>query len=713
MNRFKVDKTIISRIFAATGVLLFVAVFFFIAFEKEEAKRETEKLPEAEEILGKEREHEFKAGLFLFEKENLKVIHHSEVPGEVSFGSMAISIPGGWTAEERMDEEGFNRCVLVDNHSESEDQGIRAHHPYYEHEIEILPYQVLQFPEDQLAFLYELMHYFGFQSADNLTEEEVLPERGTWLLASEDSESHMREYLVCSRTESGGGEIFKIRESEYVSLQEGVVESLQDYLSCSLITLGEDRTVLSRISSGDSDEFQIFNWNSGDELLVRTHKLRDDEGVVDTAVVSVFDANTLDMVSEFYRDYYAGAMVVMDIDQDGMEDFLTGTAFSSDYCGYIWNQDKREFECYSKEELLAQYGEFYLEETHEIKKEALIPERLITFLAENMQEGTENLFEALIPYECGEKLSEEEVGKIAEKNDEIKTECLAIGAYHGEGNFVKTDADNDGIEDIYLEKYTGGTLYLVDRMLFKGYGGDRYEKTYEDDGIHQDFRFIRWEGKAYLIRTTFDFDKKIDNGVYVQRFDGGVLTDEMWISFTVRDKTKADYSEVSWTADEKYRELAGKLAGFERVTTRETTPEGGYYEEEKQPTGSGEVYFESKNYPWQSDIDNDGEAECYMKYIWYPSNYGTRKKLMLNFEEEDFLQEGLEEAIGLEDDAAGCEAETLVWVDETEFGNITYVLYEDGLFDFYICGYYISPEQIEKILRVDFKFRKEVSIRDK
>ena len=682
-------KTIIPRILAATGVIISVAVLFGIAFEqtKESSNKEIVK--------------------------NVEVVYSNENQKKICFGSMKITLPEGWKAEERIDEEGFNRCVLIDAHSESENSDLRGHHIYYEHEIEIIPYEVLRFPETQLEFLSDLMHYFGFRSVENLMMRDIQPRNSIWLFETEDYEKCIREYFVFSRTGSGCGEIFEIKESSSVSPQEGIVESFRDYLLDSLITLGDDQTGLPLISSGDKDEFRIFNRDSENELLVGTHAVRDDEGIVDTAIVSVFEASTLDKISEFYRDYYPGVIVLMDIDKDGMEDFLTGMAFTSDYEGYIWNQDKQEFECYSKEELLSMYGEFYLEEPlDEVDEEALIPESLIAFISENLQEGTENLSEAMLPFECGEMLSEEEVKEIAEETDEIKVECLKIGAYYGEGNFLKVDADNDGIEDIFLEEYTGGTLYLVDRMLFRGCENGSYEKTYEDDGIHQKFRFIRWEEKNYLIRTTFNFDQKVDDGVYVQSFDGGELADEKWINLTIKDKTRADYAEVSWIADEKYRELAENLTSFERLITQETTAEGGYYEEEKQPVGSGETYSDSEDYPWQSDINNDGEAESYIKYIWYPSNYGMRKRLAFNFEGEDILQERVEEFIDNEDGIAGYGTETLMWVDETEFGKITYILYEDGLFDFYVCGYYISPEQIEKVLQVDFKFKQEATVRE-
>lgn len=703
MNRRLMDQSILFRILAATGVMISVAVLF--GFALKQAKESSPSLKLRPFLLEIEYAQNESSGMDYVEQ-------NVEEQRKISFGSMHITLPEGWNAEERTDEEGLNRCVLIDVHSKSENSDFWGHHPYYEHEIEIIPYEVSQLPETQLEFLLDLMHYFGFRSVDCLMKQDIQPQDNIWLFETEDYENYMREYFVFSETGSGNGELFQIRESSSISPQEGVVESFRDYLLNSLITLGDEGVVLPPSPYLESKSFQILNIDSANELLLKTNQEKNSEGIVDMATVSVFDADTLNKISEFICEDTMPVTVVIDINGDGLEDFLTRNAFSSDYDGYIWNQEKQEFECYSKEELLSEYGEFYIEKSGAIDEEAMIPEDFTAFLAENLQEGTENLSETLRPFECGKKLSEEEVKGLAEENDEIKAECRQIGAFYGEGNFIRVDADNDGIEDIYLEKYTGGTLYLVNRMLFKGYGGDLYEKTYEDDGIHQDFRFIRWGGKAYLIRTTFDFDQKTDNGVYVQKFDGGVLTDEMWISLTVKDKTKADYVEVSWIADEKYRELAEELAGFERMITRETTPEGGYYEEEKQPTGSGEVCSELENYVWQSDIDNDGEAECYIKYIWYPSNYGTRKNLMFNFEEEDSLQERLEEVIDNEDGVTGYGTELLLWVDETEFGNITYVMFEDGLFDFHIYGYYISAEQIEKVLKVDFRFEQEVNIRD-
>lgn len=644
-------KTTAPRILQAAEVILSVAVVLCIACSLEKAPLgkeaqgaappgiDSDCVVESEEVLEEKAASEFELTPILLdvqyteteahEGRKFGINEHIASQGEIRFGNMTITLPEGWKVEERCDEDGLNRCVLIDSHSESENPALK-HHLYYEHEIEILPYEAFGIPKDQTEFFSVMMGYFGFQSVDNLMEKNIQPSESLWLFETKDYERNMREYFVYAGTRSDKGEIFRIRESSSIAFDDGGIECFRDYCKYSLVKIGEKEIDPPH---GTGERFQTLNAGFTSRLSL-TVKAEKNEGVS-------------------------------------------------------------------------------AEESDEISMEAIIPENFTAFISENLQKGTESLSSALSSMECGEMLPEEEVKKLSEKNDEIKVECLEIGAY-GEGKFIKIDADNDGIEDIYLEEYTGGTLYLVERMLFKGYEDGSYKKTYDEDyGIHQEFQFIRWEGKNYLVRETFNFDQKVDDGVYVQSFDNGILADEKRVSLTVRDKTKADFTEITWIADEKYRELAEGITSFVRPIEYVTAQLGRDKEEEKQPAGSGETSPDNEEETWQSDIDNDGEIENYLKQVWYPSNYGMRKRLELQFTDDERLQGRLEELIDSEDRKLGYTAETLMWVDKTEFGNVTYLLYEDGLYDFYICGYIISPEQIEKILRVDFTFKNEVTVEER
>lgn len=52
------------------------------------------------------------------------------------------------------------------------------------------------------------------------------------------------------------------------------------------------------------------------------------------------------------------------------------------------------------------------------------------------------------------------------------------------------------------------------------------------------------------------------------------------------------------------------------------------------------------------------------------------------------------------------------WVDKTEFGNVTYIAYEDGLYDFHVCGYLISEEGSTKLVQVDCYVETEVTLQN-
>jgi len=63
-----------------------------------------------------------------------------------TIGSLRLFLPEGWKFEQRQ-EEGVNRYVLTDIHSQCESEEITGHKDGYEHEIVITPYEISQMPE--------------------------------------------------------------------------------------------------------------------------------------------------------------------------------------------------------------------------------------------------------------------------------------------------------------------------------------------------------------------------------------------------------------------------------------------------------------------------------------------------------------------------------------------------------------------------------------
>ncbi len=246
----------------------------------------------------------------------------------------------------------------------------------------------------------------------------------------------------------------------------------------------------------------------------------------------------------------------------------------------------------------------------------------------------------------------------------------------------------------------------MDWCFFKGDADGNYTASYVEGGVRQEFAFIQWEGKNYLAQTTYDYDKKSYDGIWLTSYENGTVKDSLWLHMVAAKGEEACHKEISYLAAEDYRSLQEFPLQYseENPYLKVETIEG-----QDQPEGTAEIYNASQEeYRWQSDLDNDGEPENYEKNIWYPSNYWAVSHLSFyikNAEEKGTLEENLNEIFSEEE---GCAL--FLWVDETAFGNVTYLLFEDGLYDFHINGYLGSEECFEKLLRVDFRFDLDVQV---
>ena len=693
MKRYHKKMKILPRIPAAVGLIIFTAVIFLVAVRQSNRyEAELKLLP-----------------LFL-ELEN-----HTSTSGEVRFGSMILTVPEDWKVESRVNEEGMTECVLTDAHSESTDPDIREHNVFYEHEIVITPYEVINLPESQLILVSQFMDYFDFQSVISLMEEDMEPSSCMWLLCAEDDRTHMNDYFLLSESESGRKELFKVCESSFFSYFNDIEKFLYDFPEFELVKLNDGLSVLPKIWYGyqTRDFYKLFNYGLDNELLVKYHEKRTEEGF-EGIRGTVYDPFSLKEISGFYDEKWTDADYIglMDINGDGYEDFLKYywaeySVNDEHFEGYIWNSENREFIFCPGEELLAQYGDAFKEENMVIREENKIPAGLTDHVSEHLFSKRETLQKTLELPVIDRELSEDEIMKLAKENIDIKAAMLEIGVYGGYGIWVKTDGDNDGIEDIYLRQYLGGTLHNVTYLFFKGAEDGSYFLSDSEESIQEAFAFINWEGKVYLVRETYDFDKKTYNGIILQSFQDGKIADNIQLAIEVNDKAKADHVEISYVENEKYRYLAKDLCDFERIFVWESIFDISF-EEEKQPAGSEEVYDKkAEEYKWQGDLDNDGELESYKKYIWYPSNSYSRTFLIFESDKEE-LNGQIEEFINEENGQA-----MLLWADETEFGNVVYIMYEDGLYDFYVCGYLISEESSQKLLRADFNFDPFVTVKER
>lgn len=268
-------------------------------------------------------------------------------------------------------------------------------------------------------------------------------------------------------------------------------------------------------------------------------------------------------------------------------------------------------------------------------------------------------------------------------------------AYGGYGIWLQVDADNDGIEDIYLSEFLGGSLGSVYCYLFAGREDGNYELTEVMEGIREEFAFIKWEGRNYLAKTTYDFGKKIYNGISLESFEDGIF--QGGICLTITPKEGSDFRKIktSYVKEEKYISLEAELRKFSEE----------YQTGEKVKPGTAEEEDEEADYCRKCDIDNDGEVEEYNVSRWQTTNYYTVDCMKFCAGDEE-LYARVYRAID-EEEIRGIPMN--MWVDKTEYGNMIFILYEDNLYDFHICGWLLSEGTEEKVIQIECQMQTEVT----
>ncbi|MDE7285431.1 MAG: hypothetical protein K2N55_01110, partial [Lachnospiraceae bacterium] len=311
----------------------------------------------------------------------------------------------------------------------------------------------------------------------------------------------------------------------------------------------------------------------------------------------------------------------------------------------------------------------------------------------------EEMRNIMLPLVADKELAIGEVKELARENKDIKRELLAItsSSFH-QGIWLKVDADNDGIEDIFLCEYLGGSLGAVYYYLFKGTKEGDYILTSKEEELKMEFAFINWEGKNYLAKTTWEFTKKCVDGIQLECYENGRYQGGVSLNITARKGTKARSIETSYLEKEQYGSLASALY----------TLAGNYQPGTRLPYGTAEAEDEEAEYDRCCDIDNDGELEVYNVSLWQTSNYYTVDHLNFNCQ-DDKVDEQVCDMI-YENGITGTPIN--LWVDETEYGNVIYVLYEDGLYDLHICGYMLTETESRKLLQVDCYVKTEITCRD-
>lgn len=670
-----------KKVISIVTVFLFLIGLFLIALEE---SRQEEQIPAAKELV-----------LEAFAPEQ------KEDAAYVYFGSIRIEKLKDWKVEYRVADDGAKQCVFVDAHSESEDLQIRKHDEWYEHEIVITPYRVKDMPEEQQVLVAGLMRMYRFRKMKSFMSEEMLPAEHTWLAKAYDEESETDYYFLLSNTETGEPELYVISESSLVAYGNELEAFYEDFVEQDIIRLDGGET---QLSLGEvTDTYFFLKQKDREPLLVKVEKAEHVSKII------AYGAPCYDeRLSIFYARECVNANIVkqVDINGDGYEDFLKDEYIKNkyknnneeidDFVGLLWSPAKNEFVYLGREELLSSYRHILQEPEVIYTENDKLPEDLISAVSKALTEGRETIYQLMSGMVCSREISDEELQALSRESIAVKNRVLGIAACNGLGCWVMADVDNDGTEDLFLQKYLGGTMGINYYSFLKGTEeGDFCKEEEVGSSGFEEFAFIRWNGVNYLSQTTVDYDKKVYDGIKLSLFRDGQVCDTVWVRLIRNEDNNAHRVEEVFCAEEINCDSIKKtMWEFEYDNTCWM-----------QPSGTAEISVaEQKEFLRQSDIDNDGVLDRYDKSVWAPSNYYTRRQLELSMEDENLFKRiwtALEEEEGIP---------VLMWVDATEQGNITYILYEDSLYDFHISAYRFDKESYQKLSQVNHTYELEIEL---
>lgn len=297
-----------------------------------------------------------------------------------------------------------------------------------------------------------------------------------------------------------------------------------------------------------------------------------------------------------------------------------------------------------------------------------IPGELCDLIIEAMNSEKEE--ETFGPLKTGTEVSQEEFCKLTGMN---LTEMESVTS-------VKVDADNDGIQDLVGEIYWGGTGGFCSMVLNRGLKDGGYERTNSFENLLQEYSFISYQGKNYMLMREFDYDTKYDSGYTLYLYEEGTLADGMIFSFEIEDYDMRIAKEVSsYDGMEQIRKtlsnkelplILGNNSGVIDGTAEKIGEENG-------------------DYRYTCDIDNDGNPEYYNKSMWYPSNMGTVMQCIYDFKNSNVLGD----LSGRLADEVGEGRLYTFWIDRiNEEENIIYLYYGNNL-DYSLYAYRLMGEK--------------------
>lgn len=319
-----------------------------------------------------------------------------------------------------------------------------------------------------------------------------------------------------------------------------------------------------------------------------------------------------------------------------------------------------------------------------------IPQEFLDFVEDAMLNGTEA--ESLKPMQNDRELSEEEILSIAENNIDLR-QTVIDKTWGNPYLMVMTDGDNDGIMDIIARESSGGTDGSAVFVFYQGQKDGTFQRTDIFSSVREEFGVFLYQGKNYLLRTLFDYDKKIYSGLSISCYVEGKRVEE-----AVLMRAPKNYKTIlTECTQEKYRSYAEQVA-------MESLLYQAWLKEEDSITGKGEQKLADYGM-YQCDLNNDGVMDTYQKELWKPSSIGICEYLHFDGDGEAIapvkeMLDSLEEGTPI-----------MMWVDMVQDKNIINVMSQTGLEDFTIAGFLLQDSAYERLYEicVDVTYAVDVS----
>ncbi len=332
----------------------------------------------------------------------------------------------------------------------------------------------------------------------------------------------------------------------------------------------------------------------------------------------------------------------------------------------------------------------------EPKSPTYIPEGLLTFIENSIKK--DDSLNSFSPIISDKELNKDEINSFSK--DKVIGEYVDM-VEASTGKVLQVDADNDGVQDLYFWINDGGSMGNSSRYLLKGNTDGTYTMTDASFiEVTQELAFINFEGKNYLLQTTFDYNTKIDNGFELICFIDGRIQERIFLS--------RDAMEYKVNIDLKDKSLESIAKSCEKIGLDQYAYHTRY--NDYKVLGSAERllkenefkdYVDEKAYSFNSrvfyggDIDNDGDEEIYYKDIFFTSTIGMTTHLqyeICNTRGKDIIKNCLDKM----------SYPQMFWIEKSDQGNIVCILHLDNLLDYTIHGFKITKDKVKEVFRIDF-----------